>query len=136
VSSGAVASATALSGGTETVLAGGKVAGAVTMTGTKDKLSVAGTSGIAFGVKGFAKTDTIDLASFKFGSGEKLSFVENKAKTQGTLTITDGALKASITLFGNYVAAGFHLATDGATGTAVTYTQSASVHHALAAPVG
>jgi hypothetical protein len=106
------------------------------MSGTRNKLSVAATSAVAFAVKGFAKTDTIDLASFKSGTGEKLSFVENNTKTQGMLTITDGALKATITLFGNYVAAGFHLATDGAAGTAITYPQSAATHVDLAPRVG
>jgi hypothetical protein len=85
-------------------------------------------------VSGFAKTDTLDLASFKFAKTEKLTFVENKAKTSGTLTVTDGKLKATITLFGQYVAAGFHLATDGPAGTAITYAQPA-VKHVLAVPI-
>ena len=61
----------------------------------------------------------------------KLSFVENKAKTIGTLTITDGALKAAVTLFGNYVATGFKLSAAGA-GTAITYTSATAAHEVLA----
>jgi autotransporter passenger strand-loop-strand repeat protein len=136
VSSGGIASVTTLTGGTETVLNGGKIVGAVTMTGTKDRLSVAGKTGVAFIVSGFAKTDTLDLPSFKFSTAEKLVFVENKAKTAGTLTITDGALKATVTLFGQYVATGFHLASDGVAGTTVTYAQPAVAHHLIAAPTG
>ena len=66
--------------------------------------------------------DKIDLAGFA-AKGAKLTFVENKANTQGTLTITDGALKATIILFGQYVAAGFKLSAAGA-GTAITYTSA------------
>jgi autotransporter passenger strand-loop-strand repeat protein len=132
VSSGGTAVGTVLSGGVEAVSIGGIVSGAVTFKGTGGgTLIVSGTKGIAVSVSGFAKTDTIDLASFKFGAGEKLSFVEDKTKTKGTLTITDGALKATITLFGQYVAAGFKLSAAGA-GTAITYTSAAAAHGVLA----
>ena len=40
--------------------------------------------------------------------------------TSGTLTVTSGALQASVTLFGSYIAANFKLAGDGAAGTMVT----------------
>ncbi|HEX4504703.1 MAG TPA: AIDA repeat-containing protein [Alphaproteobacteria bacterium] len=129
INSGGSATTTVLSGGTETVSSGGKIVGAVTYKGTAGTLSVGGTTKIAFSVSGFAKTDTIDLANFA-SKGAKLSFVENKAKTSGLLTITDGALKATVTLFGQYVATGFKLTAAGA-GTAITYT-SATAHAALA----
>jgi hypothetical protein len=88
---------------------------------------------VALTVSGFAATDTLDLASFKFGTTEKHSFTENAAKTKGVLTITDGTLHASITLFGQYVATGFHLAKDGA-GTAITYVPpTAAAQQELAA---
>jgi hypothetical protein len=45
--------------------------------------------------------------------------------------IKDGALKASITLFGQYVAGGFHLAASGA-GTAITYAAPTSAHVEIA----
>jgi autotransporter passenger strand-loop-strand repeat protein len=124
VSSGATASATTLSGGTEIVASGGKIGGAVTFAKntTKGELEILGAKSAALKVSGFAKTDTIDLAGFAF-KGAKLSFVENKGKTQGTLTITDGALTATVTLFGQYVAGGFKLAAAGA-GTAITYVSA------------
>jgi hypothetical protein len=59
--------------------------------------------------------------------------VENAAKTSGTLTITSGSLKATVTLLGQYVAAGFHLASDGAGGTAITYAISAHTVSAVVA---
>jgi hypothetical protein len=38
------------------------------------------------------------------------------------LTVTDGTQHASVTLFGQYLATGFHLKSDGAAGTDITYT--------------
>jgi hypothetical protein len=38
----------------------------------------------------------------------------------------------TVTLFGQYTAAGFHLATDGAVGTDVTYAQPPAAHLELA----
>jgi autotransporter passenger strand-loop-strand repeat protein len=133
VSSGGTASDTTIaSHGTEIVSAGGKIAG-VTSFGKQGILSVAATIGIQLVTSGFRATDQLDLESFKFGSAEKLSFIENTAKTSGTLQITDGKLTAKVTLFGNYVAGGFHLAGDGAAGTAVTYAEPGSATNVLAA---
>jgi len=127
VSSGGTASATILRNGAEIVSAGGTVAGTVTMSGSSD-LSVAATASVALTISGFAAGDTLRLAGFKAGTTEKLTFVENAAKTSGTLTVTDGALKATVTLFGQYVAAGFHAITDGAVGSVISYsTASASL---------
>jgi hypothetical protein len=50
------------------------------------------------------------------------------------LTVTDGALTAKINLLGQYMAAGFHKASDGAGGIFVTYTPQAAM--ALAPPHG
>jgi hypothetical protein len=72
------------------------------------------------------------LAAFGYKATEKLSFVENAAKTQGTLTITDGTLHASVTLFGQYAAAGFHFASDGVVGTVITYAPPPAAHLELA----
>jgi autotransporter passenger strand-loop-strand repeat protein len=135
VASGGVASATTLRNGTEIVSAGGSVVGAVTMSGSSD-LSVAKTTGVALTVSGFGAGDIVRLASFRAGAAENLSFVENAAKTSGTLTITDGTQKATITLFGQYVAAGFHLANDPAGGTAISYTAPPVAHAELAASHG
>jgi hypothetical protein len=78
------------------------------------ELAIAAKTGVKLAVSGFKATDTLNLTTFKFSSSEKLSFVENKAKTSGTLTVTDGTLTASVTLFGQHVSTGFHLAKDGA----------------------
>ena len=121
VSAGGTAAGTVLSGGNETVLSGGIISGAVTFKGTGGRLSDAAKT-VTLGITGFTKGDTIDLAAFAF-KGAKLSFVENKAKTSGLLTITDGTLKATIRLFGQYVATGFKLSAAG-TGTAISYTST------------
>jgi hypothetical protein len=69
---------------------------------------------VKFSASRFKATGMIDLTNFTFGASLKHFFIENKAKTKGVLTITDGTLRASVTLFGQYVAAGFHFAKDGA----------------------
>jgi hypothetical protein len=82
-------------------------------------------------VSGFSgATDVLDLAGFD--TKAKKSFTENAQKNGGTLTITEGALKASIALFGQYVASGFKLATDHAGGVDVTYTPPKAAHADLA----
>jgi hypothetical protein len=48
------------------------------------------------------------------------------------LTITDGTSVIAVTLFGQYVAAGFHAAANGAGGTAITYTTPVAAHVDLA----
>jgi hypothetical protein len=40
-------------------------------------------------------------------------------------------LHASVTLFGQYVVAGFHQASDGAAGTDITYVQPPTAHREL-----
>jgi hypothetical protein len=82
-------------------------------------------------VSGFVKGDTLDLTDIAF-KGASLTFVENKAGTSGTLTIINGKDKATVTLFGQYVAAGFALGGDGHGGTAVTYTSATAAHAELA----
>ncbi len=55
------------------------------------------------------------------------------AGAKDILTITDGALSAQLSLFGQYVAAGFSLSADGDGGTLVTYNAPASPHLEIAA---
>jgi hypothetical protein len=90
---------------------------------------VAGFSGQISGFNdpgSFGGQDSIELANFAFSSSETISFKENAGKMKGTLTITDGVLHANLTLFGQYIAAGFRFASNHAGGTAITYTQPPS----------
>ncbi len=69
----------------------------------------------AFGNNG----DVIDLTDIAFASLQPLGYVQNNS-TFGTLTVSDGAHNAAITLFGQFVASQFHPASDGGAGTAIT----------------
>ena len=79
-----------------------------------------------------ASGGVIDLATFAFSSSAKLSFVENAQNTGGVLTISGGTGGLSITLLGQYIAAGFQEKSDGAAGTAISYAPSVTSHIALA----
>lgn len=85
-------------------------------------------------VKNFAaagdRIDVTDLAP----SAIAPSFVEDNSNSFGVLSLTDGTHTAKITLFGQFSAAGFHVASDGGSGEIVTYTPPPA--HALAAPLG
>jgi autotransporter passenger strand-loop-strand repeat protein len=127
VQSGGAADATTISnGGIMAVSSGGTIGGTVKF-GTHATLSFAPVSGTTLATSGFKATDAIDLTNFAFGSPVKHTFIENKAKTKGFLTVTDGRLKVTIDLFGQHVAAGFHFTKDGA-GTAITYAAPTSAH--------
>jgi hypothetical protein len=104
--------------------------------GTGGKLTSAAKSPVKLSISGFAKGDTLDLANFGFAKNETLKFVEASNHQSGTLTITDGKLKAAITLFGNYVAGGFKLTSDGAAGTAVTYVSATAAHTDMLVKMG
>jgi autotransporter passenger strand-loop-strand repeat protein len=134
---GGTASATKIAGGTLTISSGGSVAGVETFAGTGGKLSIAGTSPVKLSISGFAKGDTLDLANFGFAKSETLKFTEAANHKSGTLTVTDGKLTAAVTLFGNYVAGGFKLASaDGGAGTAVTYISATAAHTDVLAKEG
>jgi len=83
-------------------------------------------------ITGFGAHTAVDVTVFKFSGKPKVSFVEAVSKKQGVLTLTDGSQSLKITLFGQYVAAGFHLAADSGGGTVVTYAAPAA-HVVLAA---
>ena len=134
IGSGATVTGTKLLSGSEIVAAGGIVKGATTF-GTHAALSVQPATGSTLTTSGFKATDSLILRNFAFGAGVTHSFKENAGKTEGVLTIKDGALKVTVDLFGQYVAAGFHLAKSGA-GTVVTYTPPAGAHTTLAAVHG
>jgi len=113
LSSGATAAATSLNGGT--VVFG---AAATLATGATTKISAT--------LSGFQKGDTLDLAAFTFTKSEGLTAAYDAGKNQTTVTVTAGKLSAAVVLFGQYTAAGFHLAGDGHGGTAVTYSGTAN----------
>ncbi len=135
VLSGGTASGTKIAGGRLTVSSGGHVGGTETIrrqrrgaVGRRDDRERIVDHRLRQG-------DALDLASFGFKKTETLKFVEAASHKSGTLTVTDGALKATVTLFGQYVAGGFKLAADGA-GTAVTYVSATAAHTDVLAKEG
>lgn len=77
-------------------------------------------------IAGFGAQTALDVTGFKFSGKPTVSFVEAASKKQGVLTLKDGAQSLKVTLFGQYVAAGFHLAADSGGGTVVTYAAPAA----------
>jgi hypothetical protein len=120
-----------------TVEFGGAVAKTQTITfgAGGGHLALGNAKTFAAAVKGFSGAgDTIDIFG---GTGSATeSYKENAQKTGGTLTITQGSSKASITLFGQYVASGFHLAQTPSGAVELTYTPPKSTHLGLAANHG
>jgi hypothetical protein len=76
-------------------------------------------------VEGFAApNDALDFTNIADNSQLSLSFNENSNGTSGVLNVTNGAQSASVTLFGQFMASGFHPALDSAgTGTIISYQQ-------------
>lgn len=108
----------------------------VSFTGAKGWLGIDFPTDFDGSIKGFATGDKIDLSStdFAFGGDETVTFQENDGGTAGMLTVTSGADVFSVQLFGQYVAAGFHLGADKHGGTLITYrpAATASTIHDLA----
>jgi hypothetical protein len=101
--------------------------GAVVPTVTLERsgaVAIAQTGAIATKLANFNTGNSLDLTGLTFTGAATIGFAEASDNTQGTLTITEGALSASITLFGQYVAAGFHAAQDSGSGTSITYNTS------------
>jgi hypothetical protein len=75
-------------------------------------------------VAGFNEHDQLDLGNVQFGGALTLNYSANTAGTGGTLTVSDSTQTENIAFSGQYDAGGFHLASDGSTGTLITYTPS------------
>ena len=73
-------------------------------------------------VSGFGAGDKLDLADIAFGANLTLGYSANAAGTGGMLSVSDGTHSASIALFGQFAAAGFHVGSDAGSGTMATYT--------------
>lgn len=61
----------------------------------------------------------IDLGGFVYGSAETVSWTQFQGGLSGTLTVTDGAALAHLTLTGAYATSNFVLSDDGHGGTFV-----------------
>ena len=74
-------------------------------------------------------TESIDLTTVAFNSGTALTY----STTSHILNATDGTHSASLKLFQQYVASGFHEASDGHGGTLITYIQPSAHEPAVVA---
>jgi hypothetical protein len=72
-------------------------------------------------VSGFGKADHLDLSDIKFGAGVTHEYLANAQGTGGTLTVSDGAHTANISMLGQYTAEGFQVSDDHHAGTLITY---------------
>jgi autotransporter-associated beta strand protein len=101
------------------------------------KIENAALSADTFGntINRFGIGDAIDLAGIGFGARTTLGYSENSSGTGGTLTVSDGADAAAITLLGHYMASSFVTAADGHGGTLITEaSQTASQQPLLTLP--
>ncbi len=87
-------------------------------------------------IKNFAAAgDVLDVTDLNPATVAQPVWTQNTAAS-GTLSLTDGTHSASITLFGQFVAAGFHTAPDGSgTGMDITYQQPLQQSTIIHSPV-
>jgi hypothetical protein len=114
---------TLTAGGSNQTLTGG-AAGKVTMVSSALGGDIFKNTSTLFNgdtIMGFtAPGDVIDVTNIGVAAMQPPVFVQNTVAS-GTLSFTDGVHNASVTLFGQFVSAGFQTATDGAGGTDITY---------------
>jgi hypothetical protein len=108
-------------GGNDSLI--GSTLGSDTFLDTASHLN--GSSITNFAVKG----NILDITDLKLVTGTThFSFKEDASNTFGTLTATDGTHNAAIQLFGQFMAAGFGVASDGKNGSSFTYTTPNNNH--------
>jgi len=121
--SGSKARKITLSGGEGVVMSGADVRYA--QFGADSTLRVYG-GRVSTTLLEFGAGDGLDLASFGYSKAETFTFSYAPAVTRAKVTVTDGAMTASIILFGQFTAAGFHIAADHAGGSVLTYSPPSS----------
>jgi hypothetical protein len=111
-------SATFLLGGTATLDFVSTVAGGAGMRFIQPGGTLEAQAAGSFGpqISGFAAGDRIDAAAVLYGLAPKVNY------SAGILTLTDGTRTDSFALVGTYTGSDFHLASDGHSGTAISYT--------------
>jgi hypothetical protein len=105
----------------------------VNFSGSGGTLALTNPRSFAAKIAGFAAGDFLDLTAFD-PTKTTVGFVENAGKTQGTLTVTQGATHVSFTLLGQYAAAGFQAEPDSGAGTNIVYNPPPSPAVALLVP--
>jgi hypothetical protein len=82
-------------------------------------------------ITGFNGDDKLDLSGIGFSGSLSLNYTANESGSGGKLSVTDGAHTTSISLLGEYDGAGFHAASDGGSGTLITYAPVNTTSQAL-----
>jgi hypothetical protein len=72
-------------------------------------------------ISGFDSNDHLDLTDLLFSAGMAVNYNANTDGLGGVLQVSDGAHTANIALLGQYDAAGFQAASDGVSGTVISY---------------
>ena len=70
-------------------------------------------------VANWTSADSLDFVDFR---GTQTTVLYAQATGQGTITVTDGALSASVTVLGSYNATWFHVSSDSTGGALITYS--------------
>jgi autotransporter passenger strand-loop-strand repeat protein len=92
----------------------------VTFSGSGGRLVLDDPASFAGHIAGLnLPSQLVDLSGFAYSSAETRSWTEAANNTSGTLTVTDGAKTATLTLLGSYVTSNFTLSSDGAGGTLI-----------------
>ena len=106
-----------LAGGTAII--SGTVSGGQTVSfGTSGTLELGNLPGFHAAISGLhTSAQKVDLDGFAFSTSESVAWTQSG--TSGTLTVTDGAKVATLTLIGSYTTSDFKLAADGHGGTFV-----------------
>ena len=83
-------------------------------------------------ISGLTANDTLDLADIAFGSNTTVAY--SGTSSQGTLSVSDGAHVAKISLLGNYLASTFVESSDGSGGTLIVDPPAPLHHGVLSSP--
>jgi hypothetical protein len=89
----------------------------VTFTGTTGTLTIDHSLAFTGQITGLAGADALDLIDISYGATTTATFLGNTAG--GTLTVSDGARTANISLVGNYLSSSWTLSADAQGGTVV-----------------
>ena len=132
MSGGAISGGLKLFGGSA-VISGTAVAGqTVAFVGATAVLELDNLASFAAKISGMSQaTQQVDLGGFTFTASESATWAQSG--TSGTLTVTDGAKVAHLTLIGTYTSNSFHLSTDGHGGTFVDDPPTRAAAPAVAA---
>ncbi|OAF04262.1 hypothetical protein AYJ54_24445 [Bradyrhizobium centrolobii] len=121
VQSGGNAVSTTIGSGALAYVHSGGAANGVAFAGPNASLVLDQSSALTGSISGWQANDSIDLGDILFSDGvTSLAYSQNGDNSGGTLTVSDGAHTATLSLLGQYTAADFALSSDGHGGTLIT----------------